>query len=180
MECQALQSRLTIRRHLIRQRIAAMNVLERQLELYGGRLRRRNLSQLRTCVELEIHKIFARGNTDLARELRFLVGHCEQLVEYQRRVDRELKQQALQNDVCRRFMEIPGVGPICALTFYAIVSEPNRFRRSADIGSYFGLTPLIRQSGLKSTTGRISKMGNKAVRNRAGKRSDLLRAMESA
>jgi transposase len=61
-------------------------------------------------------------------------------------------------------MEIPGVGPICALTFYAAVGEPDRFRKNADIGCYFGLTPKLHQSGLVRRSGRISKMGNKEAR----------------
>jgi transposase len=61
-------------------------------------------------------------------------------------------------------MEIPGVGPLCALTFYAVVSDPGRFSRSADVGSYLGLTPRIDQSGLTLRRGRISKMGNSAAR----------------
>lgn len=61
-------------------------------------------------------------------------------------------------------MKIPGVGPICALTFYATVGEPHRFARSETIGSYFGLAPTLRQSGQTSRIRRISKMGNKAAR----------------
>ena len=72
---------------------------------------------------------------------------------------------ANENETCRRFMEIPGVGPICALTFYAAVGEPNRFRRCTDVGSYLGLTPKTHQSGLISRPGRISKMGNKEARS---------------
>lgn len=164
LECQCLQSRLTIRRHLIRQRVAAVNILGRQLELFGGRLPRKNLRSLRRNVEGEIKKIFGRAPNDLTGALCHLVQHCEQLIEYQRRVDDELRRCAFQNEVCRRFMDIPGVGPLCALTFYAVVSDPNRFSRSADVGSYLGLTPRVDQSGLMLKRGGISKMGNTAAR----------------
>jgi len=164
LECQCLQSRLTIRRHLIHQRVAAVNILGRQLELFGGRLPRKNLGSLRHNVEGEIRKIFGRAPNDLTGALRHLLQHCEQLIAYQRTVDDELRRCAFQNEVCRRFMEIPGVGPLCALTFYAVVSDPNRFSRSADVGSYLGLTPRVDQSGLMLKRGRISKMGNTAAR----------------
>jgi transposase len=168
LECQCLQSRLTIRRHLIRQRIAAVNILGRQLEHFGGRLPRKDLTRLRYNVEAEIRKIFGRTPNDLVRALRHLVHHCEQLIDYQRTVDDELRRSAFDNEVCRRFMEIPGVGPLCALTFYAVVSDPGRFSRSADVGSYLGLTPRIDQSGLTLRRGRISKMGNSAAAHLVG------------
>lgn len=119
---------------------------------------------MRTAVDAEIRKIFGRTQNDLTSELHHLLDHCERLLAHERDVDREIAQWAADNDVCRRLMEIPGVGPLCALTFYAAVDDPTRFRRSADIGSYFGLAPKIHQSGLSLRRGRISKMGNKAVR----------------
>jgi transposase len=166
LECQALQSRLAIRRHLIRQRIAAVSMLSRQLELFGGRLRC-NPSKLgfQAAAEEEIGRLFPTGSDALAGQLRYLADHCERLIAYQRDLDRELERMALDHPVCRLLMEIPGVGPLCALTFFAAVDDPHRFRRSSDIGSYFGLAPRIHESGLTARKARISKMGNKAVRS---------------
>jgi transposase len=165
LECQSIQSRLTIRRHLIRQRVAGVNLLCRQLEVYGGRVRGPTKSlQFRARVEVELRKLFGRASTPLTSELRHLLDHCERLVTYQLALDRELKRTAAAIEVCQRFMEIPGVGPICALTFYATVDEPGRFRRTRDVGCYLGLTPRLHQSGLTSRVGRISRMGNKSTR----------------
>jgi transposase len=165
LECQSLQSRLTIRRNLIRSRVATVNLLCRQLELYGGRINRSTRSlQLRPLVEAEIRKLFGKTISPLSSELLRLADEIERMRAHERAVDRELTDVARRNEACRRFMEIPGVGPICALTFYAAVGEPDRFARSADIGSYLGLTPRLHQSGLTSRPGRISKMGNKAAR----------------
>jgi transposase len=149
LDSQALQSRLAIRRHLVHQRVAAVNMLGRQIELFGGRLRcqarRRNF---RSAAEAEIRKIGRTGPTDLVEQLRYLADHCERLIAYQRLVDRDLGEAAQENDVCRRFMGIAGVGPLCALTFYAAVDDPYRFSRTTDIGSYFGLAPRLHESGL--------------------------------
>lgn len=166
LDSQSLQSRLAIRRHLIRQRVAAVNMLCRQIELFGGRLRCNSKSlRFRSAVEAEIRRLFLHGSNALVAQLRNLADHCDRLTAYQRVIDREFEQAAYENDVCRRFMEIPGVGPLCALTFYAAVDDPHRFSRSADIGSYFGLAPRIYESGLTSRKARISKMGNKSVRS---------------
>jgi len=164
LECQLLQSRLTIRRHLVRQRVSAVNILGRQLEVFGGRLRRGDLPNLRSNVEREIKKVFGKHPNNVIPHLRYLIGCCEELIEYGHLADRELRRAARENEVCRRFMEIPGVGPLCALTFYATVGEPHRFVRSADIGCYLGLTPRVAESGMKSSRGKISKMGPKAAR----------------
>lgn len=164
LEGQRLQSRLAIRRHLIRQRVASINMIGRQLELYGGRLDRSRTRHLHSHVEAEIRRLFGRVPNELTRELRYMVAYCEQLLAHEREVDCELRELAAGNEICRRFMEIPGVGPLCALTFYAAVDDPRRFHRTADIGCYFGLTPRIKQSGLSMRLGRISRMGNSAVR----------------
>jgi transposase len=166
LECQSLQSRLTIRRYMIRQRVAPVNLLCRQIEHYGGRIARcpRSL-RLAEAVEREIGRLFGKTSSPLIAELRRLARDCERLVAYQLELDCELRRMALGNEICRRFMEIPGVGPICALSFYAAVGDPHRFSRSTDIGCYFGLTPRLHQSGLTRRVGRISRMGNAAVRS---------------
>ena len=45
------------------------------------------------------------------------------------------------DDVCRRLMTIPGVGPVVALTYRVTVDVPARFRNSKVVGAVFGLTP---------------------------------------
>ena len=70
-----------------------------------------------------------------------------------------------RDGLCRRFMQVPGVGPVCALTFAAAVDDPTRFRRSRDVAAYFGLTSRRRQSGTSiDVKGRVSKAGDPAVR----------------
>ena len=70
-----------------------------------------------------------------------------------------------EDEVCRRFMAIPGVGPVVALQVKTALDDPSRFRRSKTVGAYFGLTSRRWQTG-KSVDfqGRISKMGDSDVR----------------
>jgi transposase len=165
LECQSLNSRLAIRRHLIRERVSAVNLLGRQIDLFGGRIGGSTRAMhLREMAEPQIRRLFGRTPTPLSSELRHLLDHCELMVTWQRAIDAELKRLAAANELCRRFMAIPGIGPVCALTFYAAIGEPARFKRSSDIGAYFGLTPKLNQSGLTSRSGRISRMGNASVR----------------
>jgi transposase len=52
-----------------------------------------------------------------------------------------------RNQLCRRFMAIPGIGPVTALSFMTAIDNPSRFRRSRDVAAYFGLTSRRWQSG---------------------------------
>src|SRR6188472_50834 len=68
------------------------------------------------------------------------------------------------DDVCRRLMTIPGVGPVVALTYRATVDVPTRFRNSKAVGAVFGLTPSKYQSGECDRTGGISRCGDEMMR----------------
>ena len=68
------------------------------------------------------------------------------------------------DEVCRRLMTIPGVGPVVALTYRATVDVPARFRNSKAVGAVFGLTPSKYQSGEINRTGAISKCGDEMMR----------------
>ena len=68
------------------------------------------------------------------------------------------------DDVCRRLMTVPGVGPVVALTYRATVDVPARFRNSKAVGAVFGLTPCKYQSGESDHTGAISRCGNEMMR----------------
>ena len=68
------------------------------------------------------------------------------------------------DEVCRRLMTVPGVGPVVALTYRATVDVPARFRSSKAVGAVFGLTPAKYQSGEISRTGAISRCGDEMMR----------------
>jgi len=68
------------------------------------------------------------------------------------------------DDVCRRLMTVPGVGPVVALTYRATVDVPARFRNSKAVGAVFGLTPSRYQSGEINLTGAISRCGDEMMR----------------
>jgi transposase len=68
------------------------------------------------------------------------------------------------DDVCRRLMTTPGVGPVVALTYRVTVDVPARFRNSKAVGAMFGLTPAKYQSGENDRTGAISRCGDEMMR----------------
>lgn len=68
------------------------------------------------------------------------------------------------DDRTKLLMSAPGVGKLVSLTFTSAIDEPERFKRSKQVGAHFGLTPQRYQSGEKDVSGRISKIGDRTVR----------------
>jgi transposase len=70
------------------------------------------------------------------------------------------------DEVCRRLMTIPGVGPVVSLTYRATVDVPARFRKSKSksVGAVFGLTCSRYQSGEVDWSGKISRCGDEMMR----------------
>jgi len=85
------------------------------------------------------------------------------LVQLQR-LTKQVLDIVRQEEVCRRLMNVPGVGPITALAFRATIDRPDRFRRSRDVGAHLGLTPARYQSGETDIQGRVSRCGDELVR----------------
>ncbi len=81
-----------------------------------------------------------------------------------RQIDRDLLVWQRGNDVSRRLMTIPGVGPIGATALAASITDPHQFRSGRQFAAWLGLTPLQKSSGGKERLGRITKMGDKYLR----------------
>jgi transposase len=79
-------------------------------------------------------------------------------------LDRQVLKLSRQDAQARRFMTVPGVGPITALCFKATIDDPARFRRSKSVGAYVGLTTRRHASGELDWSGRISECGDAMLR----------------
>jgi transposase len=80
------------------------------------------------------------------------------------RLHLELLRVVRNDELCRRFMTIPGVGPVTALAFKTTIDRPDRFRRSSDVGAHLGLTPRQFQSGETDRRGKITRCGDSFTR----------------
>ena len=78
--------------------------------------------------------------------------------------ERRVRTMAREHVKARLLMTTPAVGPIVALTYAGAIDDPARFKSSKQTGAHFGLTPKKYQSGNTDVTGRISKIGDAAVR----------------
>jgi transposase len=103
-------------------------------------------------------------NADLAILVEPLLIVRRSLREQFGILHRRLLAVARDDEVCRRLMTVPGVGPVVALTFRATVDIPARFRNSKAVGAVFGLTPARYQSGEIDRPGTISRCGDAMMR----------------
>ena len=83
----------------------------------------------------------------------------EQILENDRRV----RAIARQNELGRRLMEVPGVGPLLASAFIATIADPAAFKTGRDLAAWIGLVPKQNSSGGKERLS-ITKAGNRYLR----------------
>lgn len=65
----------------------------------------------------------------------------------------------------RLLQQVKVVGTLTALTFVLTLEDPGRFDNSRDVGVYLGLVAATDQSGERDPQKRISKQGDKLLRN---------------
>lgn len=78
--------------------------------------------------------------------------------------EKQVRAMSHSNANAKLLMSTPGVGQIVALTYASAIDDPARVRSSKRAGPLFGLTPKKYQSGETDRSGRISKIGDAAVR----------------
>ena len=114
---------------------------------------------------------FAQRARMLAQDHPVLSALIDKLIEVREvavakvaALDKEIRRFVRDDLTLRRFMTVPGVGPVTALAFRSTIDEPNRFKRARDVGPYLGLTPRRYQSGVTDRHGGISKCGDRFTR----------------
>jgi len=151
---------LTQRRNLKRKFLDIENSIRHSLKAFGIRLATTNRSGFADTVrELIGDDIMLAGMLEPMLRVRAVMW-----AEYTN-LHKLLVQVVARDPVCRRFMAIPGVGPVTALQVKTALDDPARFRRAKNVGAYFGLTPKRWQSGTSiDVQGRISKQGDNDAR----------------
>jgi transposase len=89
--------------------------------------------------------------------------HIEALDQRVIALDGELQVLHKANPVSQLLAEIPGVGPITAITM-ALTVEPGSFASGRHFAAWLGLTPKEHSTGGKQRMGKISKASNERLR----------------
>ena len=101
----------------------------------------------------------------LQQVLEPLVEQVASLTTQIQQCDRKLEQIARDEyPETELLTQVYGVGTLIALTFVLTVEDPQRFHKSRDVGCYVGLRPKRSQSGQSDPQLRITKEGDRYLR----------------
>lgn len=159
-DCYRMRMLLVQRRNLKRKFLDLENTIRHSLKVFGIRLGKVGRGSFEQAVR------DALAEDPVTRNMMDCMLRAREAlwVEYLT-LNKLVVQIAMRDELCRRLMAIPGVGPVTALSFKTAIDDPKRFRRSRDVAAYFGLTSKRWQSGTSiDVQGRISKAGDADVR----------------
>jgi transposase len=159
LRSQKLRTLLTHRKLLQSKAISIENELRGTLRNFGLKVGVVGAARFEARI-----KELAENCADLAALVEPLLVVRRTLRQQLGILHRRLLSIVRDDEVCRRLMTVPGVGPVVALTYRATVDVPARFRNSKAVGAVLGLTPCKYQSGERDHTGAISKCGDEMMR----------------
>ena len=151
-----------IRELLIRQRTQAINALRGHLGEFGRIVPQgaANAARLIAIVEDPDSELPA----DAIATLKVLVGALTHLEAEIGRLDAKIARRAKENEVARRLMTVPGIGPLIATAISVLAPPPEMFRKARDFAAWLGLTPRQHSTGGKQRLGATTKMGERSLR----------------
>jgi transposase len=117
----------------------------------------------RGTFETKIRELI-EADPDLADIMEPLLAGRRKLREEFAKLDKKVVHEAKGDDVCKRLMTVPGVGPVVSLAYVSTIDIPSRFRHSRAVGAVLGLTPVLNQSGESKRIGHVSLCGDAMLR----------------
>ena len=149
---------LKLRDALVRTRVSLINAVRFTLKSLGHSVRNPSSESFHKNVAQDIP-------ADCLPVVQPLLTVLEKISAEIKGMERALIARSKQAyPATQRLQQIAGVGPITALCFVLKVGDPQRFRRSRDVGAYLGLCPRRDQSGGTDKQLRISKCGDGLLR----------------
>jgi len=162
---QEVRALLSTREHLVHEKVRLENHICGILKPFGLIVARGCLSTDTFCAR--VAEVIVNAEKSGIGLESMLMPVLELYRNVRKQLDALTKQTrtlAQSIPVCKRFMTVPGVGPIVALSFFCAVDRPERFKKSEDVGAYFGRTPKQYQSGESDFKLGVSKRGDSMVR----------------
>jgi transposase len=154
-----LRQTMRVRQQLVQVRSGLISVLRSVLRQEGMRLPSGGAE--RVLQRLDQVAVPA-AVTAVLEPLRAVIGHLTTTLAT---ADQAVEARATADAVTQRLMTAPGVGPIVALTFQAVMDAPGRFGGNASRASAFvGLVPSEDSSAERQHKGHITKTGPRDLR----------------
>lgn len=151
-----------IRELLIRQRTQAINALRGHLGEFGQIVPQGAANAVRLIAIVEDPD--SGLPADAIGTLKALVAALAHLEAEIAKLDAEIARRAKDNDVARRLMTVPGIGPLIATAIAVLAPPSGTFRKARDFAAWLGLTPRQHSTGGKQRLGATTKMGERSLR----------------
>lgn len=147
---------------LVRQRTQTINALRGQLAEFGMVVAQgpAHVGKLILAVQDPDTPLLEAARSIL----NVLIDMLALLEERIKFLDKEISRRAKEDELARRLMAIPGVGPLIATALTALAPPVESFQHGRDFAAWLGLTPVQRSSGGKQKLGPTSKMGERTLR----------------
>ena len=146
------------RAELVRARTALVNAARGLVKSYGERLPKCGTQQVNRELAAELSVELREVIEPLLQEIESL---NERIQEYEVRMEKIAKESYPQVALLK---QVKGVGTQIALTYVLTLEDPQRFRKSRDVGCFLGLRPGRRNSGQSEPQKHISKEGDRYLR----------------
>jgi transposase len=98
--------------------------------------------------------------SSVSRMLICIDALSEQIIDAEHDIERIAENVGL----CRRLKTVPGVGPLTAVRFLAVIDEVKRFPNAHALENYLGITPGEHSSSDRKRTTGITKAGSPKMR----------------
>jgi len=157
VESQEKLSVLRARDTLVRARTAMVNVVRSLLKQEGLRVRKCSAEAFAAKAAPLVPGGLRAAVDSLLAEIASLTARVKEL-------DAWVVQTGEKDPAVRSLQQVKGVGPVTAAAFVWTLDDPDRFHKSRDVGSYFGLRPRRDQSGETDKQLPITKAGNPFLR----------------
>lgn len=158
-DSRALRRTLQVRRLLVRQRTGTIALLRAFVRQQGLRVASGSADTfVQRLDRLPVAEAVAATWAPLRTVLQGVTAAIDQL-------DAALHARATADPITQHLMSAPGVGPVVALSFQAVLDTPTRFPGGAAAASAFvGLVPGEQSSGDRRHKGAITKTGPRELR----------------
>jgi transposase len=118
--------------------------------------------------KLDLPRVVTDNSNELSAPVRQLLSELfddmRRLEDRIAAVTRAIEALVAQDDVARRLMTVPGIGPLGASALLAAVGQGRQFKKARDLAAWLGLVPRQYSTGGKPLLLGISKRGNGYVR----------------
>jgi transposase len=149
---------LRARDALVAVRTKLINCVRGQVKAVGGRLAKCSAESFHKAVEGSLPESVRCSLLPLVEQIGEMTARIRQFdAEVRRMTEKKYAETG-------GLQQVKGVGPVTSLCYVLTLESPERFRKSRDVGPYVGLVPQQDDSGESSKQLRITKTGDRMLR----------------